>query len=224
MLVGGAAADRALVQRARSAGIAVVTTYGMTETCGGCVYDGMPLDGVDVTSIDGRLSIGGPILFSGYRLDPTATAESLVDGRLRTRDRGHVVDGRVSVVGRIDDVVVSAGRNVDLAAVEQAVTSWAVAVGDEAAVVGVPHPEWGTEVVAVTAPGARSSSTTDPTTDPTLAELRQALDETLPGFALPRRLVRRGHLPRTSGGKIDRRRLVQELTDSGTIEEAGAKR
>ena len=201
VLLGGSAADPALLDRAAAAGIAVVTTYGMSETCGGCVYDGLPLDGVDVTVEDGgRLGIGGPTVFAGYRLDPAATADNLVGGRLLTRDRGELgPDGRVTVLGRIDDVVISGGLNVDLAAVERAVRAWA---GVEAAVVGVPHPEWGTEVVAVITDGHE------------LSDLRAALTGRLPTYALPRRLVVRNSLPRTSGGKIDRRQLIADLSDT----------
>ncbi len=161
VLLGGAAADPALLTRARDAGIAVVTTYGMSETCGGCVYDGLPLDLVDVTAdVGGRLVIGGPTVFAGYRLDPTATADALVDGRLVTRDRGRVAsDGRVEVLGRVDDVVISGGLNVDLAVVERAVRGWA---GDESAVVGVPHPDWGVEVVAVIARDERAAPASVP--------------------------------------------------------------
>src|SRR5579862_7660890 len=69
VLLGGAAAPRGLLEAARAARVPVVTTYGMTETCGGCVYDGIPLDGVrvEVGGEDGRIRIGGPVLFSGYR-------------------------------------------------------------------------------------------------------------------------------------------------------------
>jgi O-succinylbenzoic acid--CoA ligase len=225
VLLGGAAADRSLLDRAAAAGIRVVTTYGMSETCGGCVYDGVPLDGVDVTADDsGRLGIGGPTVFAGYRLDPGATAEALVGGRLLTRDRGEVgVDGLIRVLGRIDDVVISGGLNVDLAAVERAVRDWAGGKrgGAEAAVVGVPHPDWGTEVVAViaeehnqapvpaTAPRPRSGVSTGGRFF--VSDLRTALAGRLPGYALPRRLVVRPTLPRTSGGKIDRRRLITDL-------------
>ncbi len=221
VLLGGAAADPALLTRARDAGIAVVTTYGMSETCGGCVYDGLPLDGVDVTTdVGGRLVIGGPTVFAGYRLDPAATADALVDGRLVTRDRGRVAsDGRVEVLGRVDDVVISGGLNVDLAVVERAVRGWA---GDESAVVGVPHPDWGVEVVAVIARDERVATASVPP-DPrpssviseraSLAELRAALAADLPAYALPRRLVVRADLPRTSGGKIDRRQLIADLTE-----------
>jgi o-succinylbenzoate---CoA ligase len=220
VLLGGAAADPSLLDRAAAAGIAIVTTYGMSETCGGCVYDGVPLDGVDVSVGDtGRLSIGGPTVFAGYRLDAAATAEALVDGRLLTRDRGEVgADGRVRVIGRVDDVVISGGLNVDLAAVERAVRAW---TGGEAAVVGLPHPEWGTEVVAVVEEQGRAATptsgsllgtpvTASPRSD--LADLRAALAGELPAYAQPRRLVVRGDLPRTSGGKINRRQLIDELT------------
>jgi O-succinylbenzoic acid--CoA ligase len=121
VLLGGAAADDSLLSRAREVGIRVVTTYGMSETCGGCVYDGLPLDGVEVaTDADGRISIAGPTLFTGYRLDQAATVKALVEDRLVTRDRGQLADGRLTVLGRLDDVVISGGMNVDLAAVEQA--------------------------------------------------------------------------------------------------------
>jgi O-succinylbenzoic acid--CoA ligase len=224
VLLGGAAADAGLLERTAQAGITVVTTYGMSETCGGCVYDGRPLDGVDVTiETSGRISIAGPTVFAGYRLDPGATAEALVDSRLLTRDRGRWAGGRLVVEGRLDDVVVSGGLNVDLAAVERRVRAWS---GGEAAVVGVPHPDWGVEVVAVLEsgenpvhvtggrqePGAAPATSTGLSSRPeTLTALRTDLATTLPGYALPRRVLVTAALPRTSGGKIDRRRLIADL-------------
>ena len=226
VLLGGSAADPALLDRAAVAGIRVVTTYGMSETCGGCVYDGVPLDGVEVTVEDGgRLGIGGPTLFAGYRLDPAATADALVGGRLITRDRGTVDrDGHVTVLGRIDDVVISGGLNVDLAVVERAVRTWAggLVAGTDVVVVGVPHPEWGSEVVAVITEEQNQALVATPALDPRsavakegrffLSGLRTALADRLPTYALPRRLVVRTALPRTSGGKIDRRQLIADLT------------
>lgn len=224
VLLGGTAADPDLLQRATDADVRAVTTYGMSETCGGCVYDGRALDGVEVdTDADGRITIGGPTLFGGYRLDPAATDEALADGRLRTRDRGVLrPDGRLEVLGRVDDVVVTGGMNVDLAAVERAVTAWVGRQGAEAAVVGIPDADWGTVVVAVTAHAGHNRPRVDgPTREPgagpstrgrfSLSELRSALSADLPAYALPRRLVSRASLPRTAGGKIDRRRLVAEL-------------
>lgn len=215
VLVGGSAADPELLQRAAELGVSVVPTYGMTETCGGCVFDGRPLDGVEVTvGEDDCLVVEGPVLFSGYRLDPAATHDALVDGRLRTRDRGAVIDGHVTVRGRVDDVVVTGGMNVDLATVERHVRTWARRVGAEAAVVGVPHPAWGTEVVAVTEPG--SPPHTSRSDRGALTDLQRALGAELPGYAVPRRLVEWPSLPRTAGGKIDRRQVVSDLTsDAG---------
>ncbi len=97
VLIGGAGLDPRLRQRAEAAGLRVVTTYGMSETCGGCVYDGRPLDGVEVaTAEDGRIKIRGPVVFDGYQDDPGLTAEVLQDGWFVTQDLGRVADdGRV---------------------------------------------------------------------------------------------------------------------------------
>ena len=125
VLVGGGPLPEPLAVAAADAGVPLVTTYGMSETCGGCVYDGRPLRGVDVRlAPDGRISLGGTGLFSGYRRRPDLTAAALADGRLLTADRGRWDGGRLSVLGRVDDVVVSGGMNVDLAEVERQVRSW----------------------------------------------------------------------------------------------------
>jgi len=205
VLVGGGALPAHLAALAWQADVPVVTTYGMSETCGGCVYDGAPLAGVQVT-LDGagRVSVGGGPVFSGYRLRPDLTATALVDGRLVTADRARWTDGRLQVLGRLDDVVVSGGMNVDLAEVERVVRSWPELAGAEAAVVGLPDPEWGVAVVAV------AELETD---GGTLDRLRAHLSARLPPYAAPRRLVGRIPLPRTSSGKIDRRQVVADLTE-----------
>jgi O-succinylbenzoic acid--CoA ligase len=204
VLLGGAAADPQLLALARERGIAVVPTYGMSETCGGCVYDGVPLDGVRVDLEPGteRILLAGAPLFSGYRLRPDLTAAALRAGRLLTQDRGRWRDGRLDVLGRLDDVVVSGGVNVDLAAVERASRGWPGVTAAELAVVGVPDPEWGTRVVAVTDGYG------------TLDDLRQFLRLHLPAAAAPRQLVRVAALPRLSSGKIDRQRLVELVSGS----------
>jgi O-succinylbenzoic acid--CoA ligase len=208
VLVGGGPLPPALAAAARSAGVPVVSTYGMSETCGGCVYDGVPLAGVDVALTgDGRVSLGGAVLFSGYRGRPDLTADVLVDGRLRTADRARWLDGRLVVLGRVDDVVVSGGMNVDLAEVEHRLRGWPGLAGSDLAVVGVPDPHWGTAVVAVVERAAWS----DADSDAVRAHLRGAL----PAFATPRRILGRGRLPRTSSGKIDRLRLVAGLSAAG---------
>ena len=95
VLLGGGPIDRGLRERAETAGVRVVATYGMAETCGGCVYDGYALDGVAVAlGGDGRIRLGGPVLFRGYDGDPTATAEVLRDGWFLTSDAGRPRRGR----------------------------------------------------------------------------------------------------------------------------------
>ena len=193
VLVGGGRAEAGLLADARASGIRVVGTYGMSETCGGCVYAGRPLDGVEVVvADDGQILIGGPMLFSGYRLRPELTRSSLVNGRMATADRGRWVDGRLEVLGRVDAVVITGGLNVDLSAVEMVVREWAGRSGSEAVVVGVPDAEWGTKIVAVTdGPGD-------------LTELQQLVRRSLPAYAAPRALVQLKQLPRLASGKPDR--------------------
>ncbi|GAV94738.1 AMP-binding enzyme [Actinomyces denticolens] len=165
VLLGGAAADPVLLARARSAGVPVVTTYGMSETGGGCVYDGAPLDGVTVTIEEpdatgaGRIALAGPVLALGYAHrtlpgDPApASRFAARDGRplLLTSDRGRLDgDGRLIVLGRLDDVIISGGIKVDPREVEAALLR-IPGVG-EACVVGIPDTRWGSAVAAAVVP------------------------------------------------------------------------
>ena len=197
VLLGGAAASPALLERAADAGVLVVTTYGMSETCGGCVYDGRPLDGVDVSAdAEGRIHIRGPVLFDGYEGRPDLTAQTLVDGALRTQDVGGFdADGRLVVTGRVDDIVVSGGVNVGLAAVERRVREHHLV--RDAAVVGVDDPEWGSRVSAF--------AVADPAL--TLDALRDFVAAELPRTWAPRDLTVLGELPLLDNGKVDRQAL-----------------
>ncbi len=200
VLLGGAAAPAGLLAAARAAGVPVVTTYGMTETCGGCVYDGIPLDGVRVRiGDDERIWIGGPVLFSGYRHE----LETPGDGWFRTGDLGRVdPDGRLVVRGRADDVINTGGRKVvpgEVAAALQAHPG----VRD-AAVLGQPDPEWGERVVAVVVPA-------DPAEPPALELLRLHVQQRLPRYAAPSRVVMVDAVPMLPSGKHDLARLRREL-------------
>ena len=206
VLLGGAASPAELLARAREAGVAVVTTYGMSETCGGCVYDGSPLDAVTVTlDADGRVLIAGPTLAEGYLGRPDLDAEAFVhvDGlrRLRTTDLGRWDDGRLTVLGRVDDVLVTGGTKVSPQAVEHALAHLG-----EVVVVGLPDPEWGQSVVAVLVPL--------PGTTPTLAQVRAAVTDRLGPSHAPRHLVVADSLPVRGPGKIDRRAATLLASDS----------
>ncbi|MCY7372451.1 MAG: o-succinylbenzoate--CoA ligase [Spirochaetaceae bacterium] len=197
VLVGGAALSPDLHDLARDKGVPAVTTYGMTETCGGCVYDGTSLDGVDLSiGADGRVVIGGPVVFAGYRLRPDLSAEAIVDGRHVTQDLGSwSADGRLEVLGRADDVILSGGVSVPAAMVERVLTGHPdVAV---CAVVALADPEWGERVVAVVQPTVADRA-------PTLADLRDFAADRLDAAALPREVVVLGLLPVLASGKPDK--------------------
>jgi O-succinylbenzoic acid--CoA ligase len=200
VLLGGAAAPAGLLGAARDAGVPVVTTYGMTETCGGCVYDGVPLDGVRAEiRDDGRIWISGPVLFSGYLRGPRAPA----DGWFRTGDLGVLDDaGRLAVRGRADDVINTGGHKVVPGEVAAALQT-CPGIRD-AAVVGQPDPEWGERVVAVVVPA-------DPGDPPAVELLRRHVRERLPRYAIPSRVVMVDAVPMLPSGKHDIVRLRQEL-------------
>jgi O-succinylbenzoic acid--CoA ligase len=202
VLLGGAAAAGDLLPAAAAAGWPVVTTYGMSETCGGCVYDGRPLDGVDaVPGADGRIEITGPVLFSGYRLQPELTAVALAGGRFRTADLGHFrADGRLVIRGRADDVINTGGEKVVAGEVEAALgTSPGVA---DVVVIGVPDAEWGELVTAFVVPA-------DPAEPPDLGQLRSIVRQTLSPRAAPRKVFVMPVFPLLPSGKPDRAALRQ---------------
>jgi o-succinylbenzoate---CoA ligase len=201
VLLGGAAASAGLLDAARAALVPVVTTYGMTETCGGCVYDGIALDGVriKIDDEDGRIWLAGPVLFSGYRGGPRVPG----DQWLATGDLGRMDSaGRLVVRGRADDVINTGGHKVvpgEVAAALQAHPG----VRD-AAVLGQPDPEWGERVVAVVVPA-------DPADPPTLELLRLHVRERLPRYAAPSKVVMVDAVPMLPSGKHDLARLRREL-------------
>jgi o-succinylbenzoate---CoA ligase len=199
ILLGGAAADPAPVVAARQHGARVIVGYGMTETCGGCVYDGTPLDGVEVAVDNGRIRLRGPVLATGERRDGALVSIADADGWLTTGDVGRVVDGRLVIDGRADAVIVTGGENVAAEAVEQALQAHPTVAA--AGVVGVPDPEWGQRVVALVVPS-------DPDTPPTLASLRDHVEASVGRHAAPRELHLVDALPRVGLAKLDRTALA----------------
>jgi o-succinylbenzoate---CoA ligase len=200
ILLGGAAAPAGLRAEAAAAGARVITTYGMSETCGGCVYDGQPLAGVSVrTGPDERIRLAGPVLFSGYRGRPGLTAAALEDGWFVTSDIGEVdAAGRLAVRGRADDMINTGGEKVSADEVASVLEDCPGV--REAVVVGRPDPEWGERVTAIVVPA-------DPAAPPGLDVLRGFARGRLPDYAAPRAVVVVPAVPLLSSGKPDLRAL-----------------
>jgi O-succinylbenzoic acid--CoA ligase len=202
----------------------VVTTYGMTETGSGVVYDGRPLDGVEVRIGDapgaghaGEILLHGPMLLRAYR-DGTSPLDG--DGWLATGDAGRLThDGRLEVLGRLSDLVITGGENVWPSAVE-AVLARHPAIG-EVAVAGLPDPEWGERLVAfvVVQPASAASPMAAPA--PVLDELRELVSGELGPWAAPKELVLVEALPRTAIGKIRRSGLAALAQVGGATVGAG---
>ena len=238
VLLGGAAADPALLTRARGSGITVVTTYGMSETGGGCVYDGRPLDGVALSIRDpdadgiGRVLISGPVLAEGYLQPVDRTPDDIGEafqdrsGRrvLATSDRGRLrPDGRLEVLGRLDDVIITGGLKVEPRHVEEALTG--IDGVAEACVVGLSDEQWGGLVAAAVVleppAGQKSAGGPDDRRRPDGVALREAVRSRLDGAHAPKRIVILESLPLRPSGKVDRRAVARLLTAAAEPVEPG---
>ncbi|MDT7782968.1 MAG: o-succinylbenzoate---CoA ligase [Pseudonocardiales bacterium] len=187
VLIGGAATPPKLLQQARALGVQVVTTYGMSETAGGCVYDGQPLRDVSVRT-DDLIEISGPVLALGYRGSADPFGEWF-----RTGDLGRLRDGRLEVLGRADDVIVTGGEKVPPILVERALATVEGVL--EACVVGVPDDEWGMVVAAAVV--VRGD-------EPSLDALKAAVVDGVGRAAVPKLVRFVSELPLRGPGKVDR--------------------
>lgn len=208
VLLGGGPAPRPVLDAAAEAGITVVRTYGSSETSGGCVYDGLPLGGVEVRIDDpgpdgqGRIVIGGATLASGYRNTPAPDPFG-EPGWFHTDDIGMFDEsGRLAVLGRSDDAISTGGLTVLPGPVEAVLARHASVA--ECAVFGVADDRLGQRVVAavVAAPWAA----------PTALELREFVALSLDRTAAPREVHFVEELPRRGIGKVDRRALRERFS------------
>ncbi|WP_428847496.1 o-succinylbenzoate--CoA ligase [Mycolicibacterium cosmeticum] len=206
VLIGGGPMPVGVGERAAAAGIRVVRTYGMSETAGGCVYDGRALDGVRVRIDDGRVVLGGAMVADGYR-NPATPDPFAERGWFRTDDLG-TLDGSgvLSILGRVDDAISTGGLTVLPQLVENALAGHPAVA--ECAVFGVPDARLGQRVAAaiVAVPGAAA---------PALPEIRALIAETLEVTAAPREIHVVDALPRRGIGKLDRKALSRRFGDTG---------
>jgi O-succinylbenzoic acid--CoA ligase len=194
ILLGGQSASGALLEAARAAGLRVTTTYGSSETSGGCVYDGVPIGNTAVRIRNGEVQLSGAVLADGYLDDDQRTAAAFVDDAgtrwYRTGDAGEYDDGRLAVTGRLDDVIISGGVKVSLSDVERAVRS--IDGQSDAVAVRAPSEQWGEVPVIVTTRAIE------------LEVLRSVIRATLGPAAAPARVIVVDAIPLLRSGKPDR--------------------
>ena len=233
VLVGGSGISPAQRERVEAAGIRMVGSYGMSETCGGCVYDRVPLDGVrqslgaDDPARPGdpmRIWLGGPVVARGYRRDAEATAAGFrTDPHgvrwFGTDDAGVYDGGRLRLVGRLDALINTGGLKVDPAAVEDVLLRLLGVA--EASVLGVEDDVWGQRVVAAVVPSVPPSVPPSvlpsvPTGlpgpvagTPDLAEVRARVSVEVAPHAAPRQLLVLDAIPLRGTGKPDLVRLAE---------------
>ena len=188
VLVGGAALTQSMRNQAELAGIKIVTTYGMTETCGGCVYDGKVLQGVEIEIRGGKICIKGPVL---------ASSISLNDGWYETSDLGEYNNNHLVVLGRSDDVIISGGENLSLSTVEN---SLGIAFPDiQFAAFAVEDSQWG-QSLQIAVVGMISD-----------AQIVEHLEKELGSFAKPKGIHHMNSLPLLGIGKVDRKSLAKGI-------------
>ncbi|SMC91137.1 o-succinylbenzoate--CoA ligase [Kibdelosporangium aridum] len=196
VVMGGAPLSDEL--REAAAGAKLVSAYGMSETASGCVYDGVPLEGVRVKLVNDRVAITGPVLARGYRGRPDLTQESFADGWFITSDLGRIVDGKLEILGRADDMINTGGVKVPANAVERLLERHVEA----ACVVALDHPEWG-QIVAAAVVG-----------DVDIEHLRRHVRAELGAPAVPKVLKVIEEMPLRGPGKVDRaavRRILNPI-------------
>ena len=208
VLIGGAAISLQLLEQGIAAGIPLVTSYGMTEMCGGCVYDGRALPGVAVKITEnGRIALKGPVQAEGYFNNEVATKNSFVEGWFITSDEGEITSaGKLLVHGRADDVVISGGEKVSPNLIVQILEEHFPT--REIHVIGIPDKEWGQSIRVI----MRSSPGEVP---PTLDEIRRLVADGIGKVAAPRSLLLLSTIPTLANGKINRQYLISsEATEA----------
>ncbi|MDP9833118.1 AMP-binding protein [Trueperella abortisuis] len=210
VLVGGAAADTVVLDAARAAGLTVHTSYGMTETCGGCVYDGRPIGDTEILIDDGRIALRGTVVATCYLgtdegFDPPARLRAPGSPATHlTRDAGRISGGALEVLGRIDDAITTGGLTVMPSLIEESLAK----TGHRAVVVGVPHPEWGEAVVAVVDDAVNAAQSCDITVMRSWVKLELG-EGWAPTYVVGVSDI--GGLPMTDSGKVNRRALAETV-------------
>lgn len=189
VLVGGATLGQSLRNQAEAAGVKIVTTYGMSETSGGCVYNGESLNGVAAEIRGGVIFLGGAVLANNLDLH---------DGWFKTDDLGEIVDEKLIVLGRADDVIITGGENLSLSSVEQVLNLVFPTI--ESAAFSVDDPQWG-QTLHIAVVGHVDHD-----------KISSSLIKEIGAFAKPKGIHTVNSLPLLGIGKVDRKRLAQDIS------------
>lgn len=197
VLVGGAALDHKLRGQARTAGINIVESYGMTETCGGCVYDGLPIGDTSVEiNRNGLIKISTSSLATTYLNDSSGWSSKFEDGYFLTSDLGEIKDGKLTVTGRADDVIVTGGENVSLTKVEEVIQN--TFAGIECAAFAIADQQWGQALHLAIAGSVK----------PEILEINESLVSQISAAAKIKGAIYLDRLPKTALDKINRQELA----------------
>ena len=203
VLVGGAALDPKLREQAHTAGINIVESYGMTETCGGCVYDGMPIGDTSVEiNKDGLIKVSTSSLATTYLNDMSGWGAKLENGYFLTSDLGEIVNGKLTVTGRADDVIVTGGENISLAKIDEVIRN--TFAGIECAAFAIADEQWGQALHLAIAGDIK----------PEISPVNNALSSQISVAAKVKGIIYLEHLPKTALDKVNR----QELTNIALME------
>ena len=221
ILIGGSRLDPTLRTRAEEAGLHIVESFGMTETCGGCVYDGVPLPGVLVRTLewDGatRIAIAGPVLLTRYLAQDTPFHDELGTRWFISGDTGMIdAGGRLKVMGRADDVIISGGLNIPPIRVDDALKN--VSGVKDAWSVGLDDEKWGQVLSCLVVPEAQTSFPPNPDfVEHWGHKIREEVANQIGRPQAPRRVIFVPEIPQLSSGKVNRlaaRALAESLTGS----------
>jgi len=192
VLVGGAPLSDKLKKEAANKHVKIITTYGMTEMSGGCVYNQKPLDGVDVKISDaGLIQLSGPMIASGYLLTNGQLEKFADSDSFETTDLGEITNGMLKVLGRVDDVIISGGEKISLSAVEEIIKQ--ILPKMDLIAFAMADDLWGEKLCLA------STSLID------IEDLRTNLDSIL----TPKEIFLFEEIPTTMLGKPDRIRAIQ---------------
>ena len=204
VLIGGAALSSELGGQARRAGINIVESYGMTETCGGVIYNGVAIGGTSYfVEENGLIKISSAMLATTYLNDPSGWSSKYKAGYLLTSDLGKIINGKLIVLGRADDVIVTGGENVSLAQVENVLSQ--NFSGIECAAFAITDPQWGQALHLAIAGSIK----------PDEADINQSLSAQISDAAKVKGFIYLDKLPRTALDKVDRQELAKALQREG---------